>query len=383
MTTIVYQWRRDGLPIAGADGEEYTLVSADVGAIITRTDIATSTGGLSQIAVSNEIGPIEGINDVAWGETVTLGVELIVGEAQGDGVAAGAMLDLTLSLEAGTAVSSDAIGGDALPELGVMLDAGAASTTSQVAGQTLVLGAELIAGAAVITAVAPASLLTMQVGVLPGAATGTAVAAGDDLQLGVIVDPGAPGAGARVAGSALSTSVELVAGSATGAAVAEGATLELTPVLRAGAGRGGAEGQAVGGPIELQVRLLQAGAATAGSVAPGALIEMGAEVIAASVTNEQNVGAASLGLQVVLEPGAAHADVTIAGVTLSMSVELQSATAANDIGLPGDSMVVRDDQSDFEIADEVLIRMPPDDKMLRVIHERRVVAANRRLKGVA
>ena len=41
--TVTYQWKKDGVNIAGATGSTYTLTAAEVGGTITVT--ATGTGG--------------------------------------------------------------------------------------------------------------------------------------------------------------------------------------------------------------------------------------------------------------------------------------------------------------------------------------------------
>ena len=50
-------WHRDGAVIAGATTPGYTLVEADVGAMINTTIFATNAGGSSS-AVSDEVGPV-------------------------------------------------------------------------------------------------------------------------------------------------------------------------------------------------------------------------------------------------------------------------------------------------------------------------------------
>lgn len=51
-TTYAYQWRRGGTAISGATSSTYTLVSADVGTVITVAVIATNAGGSSTAAIS-------------------------------------------------------------------------------------------------------------------------------------------------------------------------------------------------------------------------------------------------------------------------------------------------------------------------------------------
>jgi hypothetical protein len=55
--TYAYQWRRDGAAISGATASGYTLVTADIGAMITVTVTATNSVG-SASAVSTGVGPV-------------------------------------------------------------------------------------------------------------------------------------------------------------------------------------------------------------------------------------------------------------------------------------------------------------------------------------
>lgn len=54
--TVTYQWRRDGVAITGATVSTYTLVSADLGTVITVT--ATGTGGYTGAVTSTGTAPI-------------------------------------------------------------------------------------------------------------------------------------------------------------------------------------------------------------------------------------------------------------------------------------------------------------------------------------
>lgn len=54
--TVTFQWRRDGVAIAGATASTYTLVSADLGTTITVT--ATGTGGYTGAVTSTGTGPV-------------------------------------------------------------------------------------------------------------------------------------------------------------------------------------------------------------------------------------------------------------------------------------------------------------------------------------
>jgi prepilin-type N-terminal cleavage/methylation domain-containing protein len=54
--TVTYQWRRDGVAIAGATASTYTLVAADLGTTITVS--ATGTGGYTGTVTSTGTGPV-------------------------------------------------------------------------------------------------------------------------------------------------------------------------------------------------------------------------------------------------------------------------------------------------------------------------------------
>jgi hypothetical protein len=56
-SSYVYQWKRNGTSIIGANSSTYTLISVDIGANITCTVTATNAGGSSS-SISNSIGPI-------------------------------------------------------------------------------------------------------------------------------------------------------------------------------------------------------------------------------------------------------------------------------------------------------------------------------------
>lgn len=56
--TLAYQWKRDDAAISGATTNEYTLVEADEGAVITVTVTATNTEGTAS-ATSAGAGPVE------------------------------------------------------------------------------------------------------------------------------------------------------------------------------------------------------------------------------------------------------------------------------------------------------------------------------------
>jgi hypothetical protein len=55
--TYAYQWKRGGVNISGATANTYTLVTADLGAMITATVTATNTAG-SASATATAVGPV-------------------------------------------------------------------------------------------------------------------------------------------------------------------------------------------------------------------------------------------------------------------------------------------------------------------------------------
>ena len=57
-TSFIHQWQRDGVDIAGATGETYTLVAADEGALIRHVLIAVNASGQSEPVTSEAVGPI-------------------------------------------------------------------------------------------------------------------------------------------------------------------------------------------------------------------------------------------------------------------------------------------------------------------------------------
>ena len=62
-----YQWYRDGVAIAGANGGGYILGDADVGAIITATVSYVDDQGASESVSSAGVGPIANVNDAPTG----------------------------------------------------------------------------------------------------------------------------------------------------------------------------------------------------------------------------------------------------------------------------------------------------------------------------
>jgi hypothetical protein len=57
--SYAYQWKRNGASISGATANAYTLVTADVGAMITATVTATNAAG-SASATADPVGPVTG-----------------------------------------------------------------------------------------------------------------------------------------------------------------------------------------------------------------------------------------------------------------------------------------------------------------------------------
>jgi hypothetical protein len=96
---ITYQWRRDGVPIAGATAATYTTTTADSGALLTCAVTATNAAGSTTVVagpiriatldnvvpvsvtfspVDNQIGVAVGVNlVVTFSETVTLGTGIV------------------------------------------------------------------------------------------------------------------------------------------------------------------------------------------------------------------------------------------------------------------------------------------------------------------
>lgn len=68
--SFTYQWRRSGTPISGATAPTYTLVTADIGALITVAVTATGPGGTSSPAISSSTAAVIGAYTVPGAPTI-------------------------------------------------------------------------------------------------------------------------------------------------------------------------------------------------------------------------------------------------------------------------------------------------------------------------
>ena len=59
---ISWQWNRDGVAIAGATGSTYTLVQADVGAVMTVTASYTDGEGTPESVTSESTSAVENVS---------------------------------------------------------------------------------------------------------------------------------------------------------------------------------------------------------------------------------------------------------------------------------------------------------------------------------
>ena len=71
--TITYQWKANGVAIAGATGTAYTLTQSDVGKTITVTATYTDLAGNSTTITSSETAAVANINDQPTGEVTITG----------------------------------------------------------------------------------------------------------------------------------------------------------------------------------------------------------------------------------------------------------------------------------------------------------------------
>jgi len=67
--SISYQWKRNGLPIDGAVGEEYTLTQADIGAALTLTVTSENCEGQLTSDQTVAVSKAPQVTPVVWGET--------------------------------------------------------------------------------------------------------------------------------------------------------------------------------------------------------------------------------------------------------------------------------------------------------------------------
>lgn len=67
--SISYQWKRNGLPIDGAAGEEYSLTQADIGAAITLTVTSENCKGQLTSDQTAVVSKAPQVTPVVWGET--------------------------------------------------------------------------------------------------------------------------------------------------------------------------------------------------------------------------------------------------------------------------------------------------------------------------
>ena len=72
MGVVTYQWRRDGVDIAGATGSSYTLGDLDVGTTVTVVARYTDGHGASESVPSAGVGPVANVNDAPTG-SVSIG----------------------------------------------------------------------------------------------------------------------------------------------------------------------------------------------------------------------------------------------------------------------------------------------------------------------
>jgi Nitrous oxidase accessory protein len=71
--SFIYQWYRDGVAIAGATGQTYTLTQADVGTQVSITVFYTDAQGTDEQISSEPTGIVEDINDAPTGGLTIIG----------------------------------------------------------------------------------------------------------------------------------------------------------------------------------------------------------------------------------------------------------------------------------------------------------------------
>lgn len=74
MGAISWQWRRNGVDIAGATASTYALTEADVGTLITVTASYTDGGGTNESVASTAVGPVANVNDLPTGSVTISGI---------------------------------------------------------------------------------------------------------------------------------------------------------------------------------------------------------------------------------------------------------------------------------------------------------------------
>jgi hypothetical protein len=72
--SVTYKWQRGGVDISSATSSTYTLVQADVGAVITVTATQTDSGGTVESKVSSGTNAIVNVNDAPSGANKTITV---------------------------------------------------------------------------------------------------------------------------------------------------------------------------------------------------------------------------------------------------------------------------------------------------------------------
>ena len=80
--TTTFRWLRNGAPIGGATGQNYTLAAGDVGAIVRFEVTPVALAGISPgtPVVSNPIGPIAPANTAPQAQSVSIGGNPAIGE---------------------------------------------------------------------------------------------------------------------------------------------------------------------------------------------------------------------------------------------------------------------------------------------------------------
>jgi alpha-acetolactate decarboxylase len=85
--TFTYQWLRDGLAVAGATSESYTLTQADVGGGMSVVHTYTDNYGAGEVLVSAASNAVANLNDVPAGVVAVVGVatqgETLTADASG------------------------------------------------------------------------------------------------------------------------------------------------------------------------------------------------------------------------------------------------------------------------------------------------------------